>query len=344
MRSSYPTGMLTKLAQAFHQPDQTANNMKTQAYVMSAAANRDRDLAAAEEYKAKTAEREARNQARTPEAFLSAALSGMAIPPNSAAGQDLGTAYTTGRNPVTPGQPAVELPTINDSQIGNFDLASVMANPQMTLETIAPAVAPQERPVDQEQLGELARRMSDFMGMNAATGDTNYQQLQAGAGQRMENAILQKAVSGQPLTPQDMAILKASAVYNSQGINSYTGEGGEAFGVDQGNQMKREHIRSGDRRYGDNTRAASSRYSTDVGAATSRANAALKGDKDAPDESEAINSVDLTVPYFRQVPKEDADYQQFLRIYNNAKQKGDQRTLRALIHKALKNGIIQQGE
>lgn len=243
MNITYPRNALTGLARAFMPQDNTANNLKTQAYVMAAASNRDRDTAAADLDKQKTAELTARNQARTPEALQSAALAGMGMSPQAQPAMDLAEAFRTGRNPMTPavqGQPALELPSMDTSQLGNLDLGAVMSNPNISLDTVAPAIQGRpavERPVDQGQLGELARRMGDFMGMNAATGDTNYQQLQAGVGQRMENEILQKAVSGQQLTPQEMALLKASSVYNGQGINSYDGTGGEAFDTDQTNTI-----------------------------------------------------------------------------------------------------------
>ena len=243
MNITYPVNSLTNLARAFMPQDNTANNLKTQAAVMSAAASRDRDLAAAEHEKQKAAELAARNQARTPEALQSAALAGMGMSPQAQPAMDLAEAFRTGRNPMTPavpGQPALELPTMDMSQLGNLDLGAVIGGQKINLDTVAPEIQGRpavERPVDQGHLGELARRMGDFMGMNAATGDTNYQQLQAGVGQRMENEILQKAVSGQQLTPQEMALLKASAVYNGQGINSYDGTGGEAFNTDQTNAI-----------------------------------------------------------------------------------------------------------
>lgn len=357
MRIGYPTGMLTNLARAFHQPDQTANNMKTQAYVMSAAANRDRDLAAAEEYKAKTAEREARNQARTPEAMRAAALAGMGMSPQAPQAMDLAEAFTTGRNPVTPGQPAVELPAFDNSQLGNFDLASVMGNPNISLETLAPAVQPVERPVDPAQLSDLAQRMSDLMGMQAATGDTNYHQLQQGAGQRMENDVLARVMRGEKVSPEELAAIKASALYDGSG-GRYTGEDSEFTRNLESGRMNRNRDDNATRRYG-----------TDVGARTSRANNAdtIAGanlrhttpgaDKpkatDNPynlskDELAKLNAIRPAVAMNNLMPSPGmAESEMYLKLVNKltqARRAGDMEAARLILYIGQRDGLIESPE
>lgn len=160
---------------------------------------------------------------------------------------------------------------------------------------------------------------------------------------------LADVLQGRELSPQAMALMKAGAVFNSQGINNYTGQGGDAFNIDQANAMQRERIQSNDRRYSTNVGAATTRRGQDMTDSRGRwehtTPGANKGsDKAAADESEAINGIDLSLPIVPQVAKSDPDYQQFYRIYSNAKKAGDLRTMRALVHKAVKNGIIQQGE
>lgn len=352
MNFNYPTGALTKMAQAmFGGPDKKSmlDEYKTKAYVMAAAANSERNRAAADEYRQKAAERAMRNQSRTPEALQNTVAAGMGLSPASDMANLLSQAFTTGQNPMTPGQPAVELPTMGAQPLvtedyGQMNLGAAL---QPGIETLAPAVAPAEIPLDRAMQAEYARRMGDFGAMNAATGDTNYQQLQAGMGQRMENDALGQVMAGGNIPAAAMAMLKASPLFDNSG-NRYTGEDSEFTRNLESGRMGRERIKSDDRRYNTDTDAATSRRNADVSQDTERwkhtTQGANKGAKAQADETAAINGIDVSLPIVPQVSKSDPDYQQFYRIYTNAKNSGDLRTLRALLHKAKKHGLIRQGE
>lgn len=381
MNSKYPAGMLTNLARAFIPKDNTAENLKTQAYVMSAAANRDRDAAAAGKYKAEAEGQTIRNKAMNPEAMADAVGAMYGFKPEDMAAwkaERMGTSavQSQGAQTIPMDGPTSFTPTGNVTDIQalgrpGYDQArgleeAIVSTPAAVQPQ--PAAPARDFKMQNAMLGNLIAQLG-------LTGNTNADQLQNAVGQFMKNqsihapaggapgdvALMQRLVQmgaapdkalpaaqesmalgdvmrGKVLPEQAMALMKASPTYNTQGIGSYTGKGGAAFNTDQSNTVRMNDA--------DN---ATSRRNTDVSQATERwkhtTPGANKGaDKAVADESAAINEIDLTMPIVPQVAKSDPDYQQFYRIYTNARKAGDQRTLRALVHKALKHGLIRQGE
>lgn len=83
---------------------------------------------------------------------------------------------------------------------------------------------------------------ADLMGGRATPGQAAISGAALHAGQGgdpnkvIEAEALAKALTG-GITPQALSMMKASPLFNSQGIGNYTGEGGQAFGVDQRNRV-----------------------------------------------------------------------------------------------------------
>lgn len=143
-----------------------------------------------------------------------------------------------------------------------------------------------------------------------------------------------------------------------------------SMGKDALGERENDKMQSNDRRYNTDVDASSSRYNTNVdastarhrtnvSASTSRANNAdsIRGamarhttpGANKPKEKglssadlDEINSVDLGAPIVPQVPLDTPDYRQFASIHKRAAAAGDFKTLRVLLHRAEKNGLIRR--
>lgn len=132
-----------------------------------------------------------------------------------------------------------------------------------------------------------------------------------------------------------------------------------ALGKDALGERENHKMQSRDRRYNTDVDASSSRYNTNVHAATSRRNTDVsqaterwkhttpgankpKDKEISSAELDEINSVDLGAPIVPQVPIHTPDYRQFASIHKRAAAAGDLRTLRVLLHRAEKNGLIRR--
>lgn len=132
-----------------------------------------------------------------------------------------------------------------------------------------------------------------------------------------------------------------------------------ALGKDALGERENDKMQSKDRRYNTDVDASTSRYRTNVGASTSRANNAdtirgamqrhttpganrPKAKEMSSAELDEINSVELDAPIVPQVPLDSPDYRQFASIHKRAAAAGDLKTLRILLHRAEKNGLIRR--